>query len=115
MLRALPACDAAVIERGDIQAAVRRDLVRPLASTTACAAIQDLRLERSPWGFRLHDIEGPIHIWHGDLDQNVDVASGIYQANEITQATLHRLPDAGHWLVYSHFEDIVQHLTPTLP
>jgi hypothetical protein len=32
------------------------------------------------------------------------------QAEEIPQATLHRLPHEGHRLVYSHFDDILDNL-----
>lgn len=107
MSRTLPACDAAVIERPEFRAAVRDELTRPPASTAGRAAIQDITLELRPWGFRLRDIALPVHVWHGDLDRNVLVESGTYQANEIPHATLHRLPQDGHWLVYSHFEDIL--------
>ena len=72
--------------------------------------MQDLALELRPWGFRLRDIALPVHVWHGDLDRNVLVESGAYQANEIPDATLHRLPHEGHLLVYSHFDDILDSL-----
>jgi pimeloyl-ACP methyl ester carboxylesterase len=110
MSRTLPACDAAVIERPEIRSAVRDELARPLASTAGRAAMQDLALELRPWGFRLGDIAIPVHVWHGDLDRNVLVESGIHQAHEIPLATLHRIPHDGHWLVYSHFEDILDAL-----
>lgn len=69
--------------------------------------MQDLTVELSPSGFHLRDIALPVHVWHGDLDRNVMVESGTYQADEVPHATLHRLPRDGHWLVYSHFEDIL--------
>jgi pimeloyl-ACP methyl ester carboxylesterase len=108
MSRTLPACDAAVIERPEIRAALRADLARPPASTAANAAIQDLQLELKPWGFHLADIAVPVHVWHGDLDRNVVFANGIYQANEIPRAKLHKVPHEGHWLFYEHFADIVE-------
>jgi pimeloyl-ACP methyl ester carboxylesterase len=107
MSRVLPACDAAVIERPEIRAALRADLARPPASTAGRAAIQDLQLEMRPWGFRLADIAISVHVWHGDLDRNVVVANSIYQANEIPRATLHQIPHEGHWFVYDHFDDIL--------
>ena len=72
--------------------------------------MQDLTVELSPSGFHLRDIALPVHVWHGDLDRNVMVESGTYQASEIPNATLHRLPLEGHWLVYSHFDDILDSL-----
>jgi pimeloyl-ACP methyl ester carboxylesterase len=85
-VRTLPACDAAVIERPEIHAAMRDDLARPVASTAGRAAVQDLALELTPWGFRLQDLAQPVRVWHGDLDQNVSVESGVYLASEIPGA-----------------------------
>ncbi len=110
MLRTLPTCDAAVIEQPEFRAAVRDELLRPLSATTGRAAIQDLRLELRPWGFHLRDIALPVDVWHGDLDRNVVLDSGLYQANQIPHATLHRLPHEGHWLIYSHFGEIIDTL-----
>jgi pimeloyl-ACP methyl ester carboxylesterase len=64
-----------------------------------------------PRGFHLRDIAVPVQVSHGDLDRNVVVESGTYQANEILHATLHRVPDAGHWLIYCHSEGILDRLT----
>jgi pimeloyl-ACP methyl ester carboxylesterase len=106
MRRILPPRDAALIERPELRAALRADMER-VASTAGRAAVQDVELELRPWGFRLRDIAIPVHVWHGDLDRNVVVESGIYQANEIPHATLHELSDEGHWLVYDHFDEIL--------
>jgi len=111
MCRTLPRCDSAVIERPEFRAAVRYDLTRPLAATSGRAAVQDLRLELRFWGFRLREIELPVHVWHGDLDRNVVVESGLYQANEMPHATLHRLPEEGHWLVYTYFDEVLDSLS----
>jgi pimeloyl-ACP methyl ester carboxylesterase len=95
------------MEDPDIAIAVRADLTRPLSATAGRAGVQDVRLERRPWGFRLEDIECPVHVWHGEADRNVLIAHGAYQANAIPDATFHRLPDEGHWLVFSHFTEIL--------
>jgi pimeloyl-ACP methyl ester carboxylesterase len=110
MSRTLPACDAAVITRPEMRAALRADLMRPLASTAGRAAVQDVQLELRPWGFRLRDIVIPVDVWHGDLDRNVVVESGAYLADEVPHATLHRLPDEGHGLIYNHFDEILDSL-----
>ena len=109
--RTLPACDAAILERPEIHAAIREELARPVASTAGRAAMQDLVLELTPWGFRLQDLTQPVHVWQGDLDQNVSVENGVYVASEIRGATLHRVPDEGHLLIYGHFEEILASLT----
>jgi len=106
MKRTLPPCDVAVLERPEISAALRDD-VAALSTTAGRATVQDITLESRPWGFRLRDITMPVHVWHGDLDRNVLVDRGTYQANEIPQATLHRIPNEGHGLVHNHFADIL--------
>jgi len=107
MHRTLPPCDVAVIECPEIDAAMRADLTRPLSATTGRAGVQDLTLERHPWGFRLDDIKVPVHVWHGDADRNVLVASGIYLADTIPGATFHLMPGEGHLLIFSHFSEIL--------
>jgi pimeloyl-ACP methyl ester carboxylesterase len=111
MDRTLPPCDVAVIQRPEIRAALRDEFARPLSPTAAKAAVQDLRLERAPWGFSLRDIATGVQVWHGDLDRNVVVGNGVYQAEVIPGAILHRLPGVGHWLVHAHFEEIIDTLS----
>lgn len=111
MSRILPACDSAVIARPEVRTAVRADLVRQPSPTAARAATQDTSLEQRPWGFNLSDIEMDVHVWHGDLDRNAVIGHGIHQANEIPHATLHRLPQEGHWLIFEHFDEILDSVT----
>ena len=107
MSRTLPACDVAVIERPEVRAALRAELARPVAATAGRAVVQDLGIEQRTWGFRLCDIATAVHVWHGNADRNVVVASGRYQANEIPHATLHEIPHEGHWIHYKHFDEII--------
>jgi pimeloyl-ACP methyl ester carboxylesterase len=110
MLRHLPACDARVIESTDVRAHWLADIARPVSSTAGRAAVQDICLEARPWGFDLHEIKCPVHVWHGDADDTVTLANGTYQANVIPEATLHKIGGKGHWLLYEHFGEIVGHL-----
>ena len=112
MIRNLPPCDAAVTQRPEVNAALRTDFARPVSPTAARAAVQDVQLEQRPWGFRLADIAIPVHVWHGDLDRNVVVENGIYQASHIPHATLHQVPGAGHWLFCTYFGEILASVSP---
>ena len=85
MRRTLPACDVAVIDGPNMRGFVRDEFTRPRAATAARAAIQDLEIGLRPWGFHLSDIAIPVQVWHGDLDRNVVVESGVYQAAQIPQ------------------------------
>jgi pimeloyl-ACP methyl ester carboxylesterase len=115
MLRHLPACDARVLERPEVRAHWLADIARPLSSTAGRAAVQDICMEARPWGFDLHEIKCPVHVWHGDADDTVTVANGISQANAIPRATIHEIPDEGHWLIYEHFDEILSGLAPVTP
>ena len=64
--------------------------------------MQDICLEARPWGFDLHEIKCPVHVWHGDADDTVTLANGTYQANVIPKATLHKIGGEGHWLLYEY-------------
>jgi pimeloyl-ACP methyl ester carboxylesterase len=112
MIRTLPPCDIAVVERPEIRTAMLQDFARPLSPTAGRAATQDFVLELKPWGFELRDIGIHVHVWHGELDRNVVVSSGIYQATHIPNATLHQLPDAGHWYWHERFAEILDSVTP---
>jgi len=113
MLRHLPACDARVLERAEVRAHWLADIARPVSSTAGRAAVQDIRLEARPWGFDLREIECPVDVWHGDADDTVPLANGIYQANVIPRATMHEIRGEGHWLLYEHFGEIVTNLRTT--
>jgi pimeloyl-ACP methyl ester carboxylesterase len=110
MLRHLPACDAQVLERADVRAHWLADIARPVSPTAGRAAVQDINLEARPWGFDLREIEASVHVWHGDADDTVTLANGVYQANVIPNATLHEIRGEGHWLIYEHLGEILSDL-----
>ena len=61
----------------------------------------EMGLYARPWGFRLEEIQTPVHLWHGEQDVNAPIAMGRYLASVIPdcQATFH--PGEGHL----HFVD----------
>jgi pimeloyl-ACP methyl ester carboxylesterase len=52
------------------------------------------------WGFRLEDIQVPVRIWHGDLDNSTPPAMAKVLATRIPGARLTVLPDQGHLFAY---------------
>ena len=107
MLRTLPPCDVAVLERPVIRTLVLASLAAPLSPSAGRAGAQDIWLESRPWDFNLRDVEVPVDVWHGDADRNVALPNGIYQADTIPDATLHLIPGEGHWLLYDHVDEIL--------
>jgi pimeloyl-ACP methyl ester carboxylesterase len=49
-----------------------------------------------PWGFRLQDITGEVHLWHGAQDANVPVSVGHYVASAIPNCHASFVEDEGH-------------------
>lgn len=76
---------------------------RILTASTAEAARQgskyvarEISLVAGPWGFRLEEIDGPVGVWHGQLDRTIPVATGEYLADAIPGADLKTHDDVGH-------------------
>lgn len=107
MLRSMPEADRRVISRREV-ADVFLEEAKLASSTAARAAAQDFALFTRPWGFRLEDIQAPVHVWHGDRDVNVPLSHGRGQADRIPNAKLHLCPDEGHLLFIDHARAILR-------
>ena len=60
------------------------------------AAAQEVRIERRPWGFGLHECKMMnVHVWHGSADQNITEALAKELATQC-RGVFHSLPDKGH-------------------
>ena len=59
-------------------------------------AAAEAGLYRSSWGFRLDDIGVPVHLWHGELDENVPISVGRYLANALPTCRARFVEDEGH-------------------
>jgi pimeloyl-ACP methyl ester carboxylesterase len=99
--------DLALLGRPDVRAVFLEDAQRASA-TTAQAVVQDFTLFVRDWGFRLQDIEVPVHVWHGDMDKNVPFAQGEFVAGRIPGAQFHPCPGEGHLLVVDHLGEILR-------
>lgn len=109
MRKQVPAADAEVLERADVQRAFLADFARA-SHTAGRAAAQDFALFTRDWGFRLEDIAVPVHVWQGDADRNVPAAHGRRQAAAIPGAVLHECPGEAHLLAVPRFSEIVRTL-----
>jgi pimeloyl-ACP methyl ester carboxylesterase len=64
-----------------------------------------------PWGFRLADIQIPVHFWHGSQDPWVNRADVDFQVNAIPDCSLVVWEDAGHLGFVKHFDEVLATLT----
>lgn len=85
------------------------DMLREAFRSGTAGVDHEAGLYKNPWGFKLEDISGEVHIWHGELDLNVPVVVARYVADNIpnSQMTIHK--DEAHLsLPYNHMEDILK-------
>jgi pimeloyl-ACP methyl ester carboxylesterase len=61
----------------------------------------EMGLYARSWGFRLKEIQTPVHLWHGEQDANAPVAMGRYLASVIPDCQATFYPGEGHL----HFVD----------
>lgn len=72
--------------------------------------MREMQLLASPWGFRLEEIRGEVHVWHWEEDWLVPIQMGRYLAARIPNATAHFLPGGGHYSLFEHWREILETL-----
>lgn len=72
----------------------------------------DAMLIGRPWNIDLQAIAVPVHLWHGEADENAPPAMGQYLARAIPNSHLTMIPGEGHFsLAVNHFDAILQEAT----
>jgi pimeloyl-ACP methyl ester carboxylesterase len=69
-------------------------------------AAREQALFGRPWGFSLHDISVPTHLWFGDDDQVVPPAMARHLERAIANATSHRV-HGGHFWLFEHGAEVL--------
>ncbi len=78
--------------------------------------VQEWKLYVNDWGFRIKDIDAPIHLWYGTEDKMSPYHRGIYLDSELMNSKLHVLENEGHFsLIRNHLEKILHELKDTSP
>jgi pimeloyl-ACP methyl ester carboxylesterase len=63
------------------------------------------------WGFRLHDTQTPILLWHGEADQNIPVEMARYFASAVPKCDAGFYPNEGHLSLFKkNAEEIIRAL-----
>lgn len=60
-----------------------------------------------PWNFDIREIKTLINIWQGDMDNNVPLNQGKYQAELLPNNQLHILKNKGHMLLLDEWKAIL--------
>jgi pimeloyl-ACP methyl ester carboxylesterase len=108
-LRGFSAADRRVLEPLPPEAVVGSSIAA--AAPGVAGIVDDYRAFGSPdWGFELSDIPGPVRCWQGQEDAAVPPAIGRRLAGAIPRGELELVPDAGHFLVLEHGQDVFTRL-----
>lgn len=71
-------------------------MVREAFRQGARGAYHEALLGISNWGFGLDEIQSPLFLWHGEMDQNVPVQMARYLADAVPNCQAMFFPDEGH-------------------
>ena len=75
---------------------------RDLAGTGSRGLVEDERLMPLPWGFEPEQVETPVLLWLGELDELVPARIWLEAPNRFPVCKTHVVPDAGHFLIAEH-------------
>jgi pimeloyl-ACP methyl ester carboxylesterase len=70
----------------------------------------EVRLVAQPWGFQLDEIDVKVYLWHGEEDTSTPPAMAHYMAEAIPNCQATFLPGEGHFLLFTHWEEILTRL-----
>ena len=104
--RVSPPGDRLVFARPEMRAMFLDDLLRGSAKSLF-APFFDIILFGRDWGFRLSDVKGPVHWWHGDADHIVPLAHAQQAIDALPDARLYVRPGESHLGTLIAAEDIL--------
>jgi pimeloyl-ACP methyl ester carboxylesterase/DNA-binding CsgD family transcriptional regulator len=62
------------------------------------------------WSARQLQISAPIDFYHGDADWQIAIDAARRWVAQIPGARFHVIPDAGHFLIYSHWRELLKNI-----
>lgn len=69
--------------------------------------VQDIEILMKDWGFRLSDVKYKISLWQGEADANTPISWAKYMARELPYCKATFFPKEGHFVLFSHWEEII--------
>lgn len=62
-----------------------------------------------PWGFKLEEIDYPIHLWHGEKDKGVPLPMVKQMVKKLKNATLKTYKNEGHLsIIFHEIDEIIE-------
>jgi pimeloyl-ACP methyl ester carboxylesterase len=109
MALTLPPKDRAIVRRPEMVAELL-DLGADALRHSFDAATQDLKVYAKPWQVDLSAIRAPTILWQGERDSIVPPEAAYDLAQSIPGCRLIRVPEAGHYWMYDHVDDVLDTL-----
>lgn len=107
MDRAAPP-DRSALMTHDVEATLRADIEAAFRQGGR-GWFRDVEAMCEPWPESIFDLTTPTRIWHGEQDHDVGVRSGEVLADRLPDAILERRPDAGHYLLFDIWPELLEH------
>ena len=103
--------DQAIIQRPEMTVMLKRNYLEATRRYGVRGFAHEVVIVGRPWGLRLQDIAFPIRIWHGDCDTSTPIGMARYMAQALPNSTARYFPGEGHWLLFTHWREILTELT----
>ncbi len=104
-----PEEDRKVLSRPEVRALVREDFPEAFRQCGRGPA-HELILYARPWPFRPERIETEVQLWQGEFDWSVG-AMGRYLAKALPNCRATLIPNAGHFWIVDHLNEVLLGLT----
>lgn len=101
--------DKLILKDSEIRSTYRINLEEAIRQGLSGLAY-DMGLIGQPWGFDPDDVKVEVDLWHGEKDLNIPVEMGRYLANILPKCRANYLANSGHWLIFSHYRQILESL-----
>jgi pimeloyl-ACP methyl ester carboxylesterase len=95
MKASLPEPDRAALERPEVLDMLANGSAEQNPEQRRAISLE-ASLYARPWGFRLQDIDAPVHLYQGEEDRNVAPGMGHYMADAMPHCIARFYPDEGH-------------------
>lgn len=107
----LPASDRQIV---DSDPEFRQGFIRMVREATrqgTRGAFHESLLSVTEYGFRLQEIQAPVMLWHGEVDQNIPVEMARYVESAIPKCDAKFHPEEGHLSLFKKYaEEIIRAL-----
>lgn len=108
-VKSLPIVDQKPFENPAIKEMLIADIKEGYKQGGEGPACDDIIIN-SPWGFDIKEIQTRFDVWQGDLDKNVPVNQGKYQAELLSDSHFHLLKNKGHMFLLDKWKNVLAQL-----